>query len=114
MSEEANKVADKFNGLRKGLLEFAVLKIVSAHRVYAADILEHLNQTDLQTGEGTLYPLLSRLRRDKMVEYEWVESEAGPPRKYYALTSLGKNQLQGFESYWQHLHQTMNTLGVTQ
>ena len=114
MSEEANKIADKFSGLRKGLLEFAVLKIVAAHKVYAAEILEHLDRTDLQTGEGTLYPLLSRLRRDKMVEYEWVESEAGPPRKYYALTAAGQAQLRDFESYWQHLHQTMNTLGVTQ
>lgn len=103
---------DKFAPLRKGLLEFAVLRIVSRHKVYAADILRHLTETDLGTGEGTLYPLLSRLRRERLVEYEWVESEAGPPRKYYSLTPAGEAQLQELDTYWQQLHKTIEELGA--
>lgn len=105
-------ITDKFGPLRKGLLEFAVLKIVSAHKVYVADILKQLEATDLGTGEGTLYPLLSRLRREQLVEYEWVESEAGPPRKYYCLTTSGKTHLKDLENYWEELHKTLKELGV--
>lgn len=103
--------ADKFVPLRKGLLEFLVLKIVSADKVYVADILARLNDTDFATGEGTLYPLLSRLRREKLLEYEWVESESGPPRKYYQLTTDGVSQLRELESYWQNLNATIEKLG---
>ncbi|HVS58394.1 MAG TPA: PadR family transcriptional regulator [Candidatus Saccharimonadales bacterium] len=106
-----NDISDKFAPLRKGLLELVVLKIISAHKVYAADILGKLNKTDFATGEGTLYPLLSRLRRDKLVDYEWVESEAGPPRKYYRLTTEGVAQLRALESYWQKMHNTIEGLG---
>ena len=99
-----NNIPDKFSALRKGLLELAVLRIVANHQVYAADILQKLSPTDFATGEGTLYPLLSRLRREKHVEYEWVESEAGPPRKYYQLTTGGKEHLQELNHYWQQLN----------
>lgn len=106
--------SDKLLPLRKGLLEFLVLKIVSADRVYVADILAKLAETDFATGEGTLYPLLSRLRREKLLEYEWVESEAGPPRKYYQLTKQGEKQLQELEKYWQEINETVQSLGGTQ
>ncbi len=104
-------VADKFLPLRKGLLEFLVLKIVSANKVYVAEILARLNDTDFATGEGTLYPLLSRLCREKLLEYEWVESESGPPRKYYQLTADGANQLHELEAYWQDINATIEKLG---
>jgi len=105
-------IADKFGPLRKGMLEFAVLKTVSAGKAYAADILKKLGTTEFATGEGTLYPLLSRLRRERLVEYEWVESEAGPPRKYYYLTDAGKKQLAELEDYWHELSATMKKLGA--
>ncbi len=105
-------VPDKFGPLRKGLLEFAVLQVVSAKPVYAADILKKLQGTDFTTAEGTLYPLLSRLRREKLVDYEWVESESGPPRKYYRLTDAGKKQLHALENYWQKLNEVMKKLGA--
>ncbi|MGF7229162.1 MAG: PadR family transcriptional regulator [Candidatus Saccharibacteria bacterium] len=108
-----NTVADKFGPLRKGLLELVVLRVVAKHQVYAADILAALQKTDFATGEGTLYPLLSRLRRDKRVEYEWVESEAGPPRKYYSLTDTGKKHLQELNTYWEHLHTSIEKIGST-
>jgi PadR family transcriptional regulator PadR len=101
----------KFDPIRKGLLEFAVISIISARRVYAADILALLGTTEFFTQEGTLYPLLSRLRREGLVEYEWVESDAGPPRKYYLLTDKGKKQLQELNGYWKTLNATIQTLG---
>jgi PadR family transcriptional regulator PadR len=107
MPPENYRVEDKFDPIRKGLLEFAVLTVISSKKVYAADILEILNSTEFKTQEGTLYPLLSRLRRDGTVEYEWVESAAGPPRKYYRLTDSGKDQLSALRDYWQKLSKTL-------
>ena len=83
----------KLAPIRKGLLEFLVLKIVGARSVYVPDILRQLAGTEFNTQEGTLYPLLSKLRREDLVQYEWRESDAGPPRKYYRLTPAGRAQL---------------------
>jgi PadR family transcriptional regulator, regulatory protein PadR len=80
-------VDTKLAPIRKGLLEFLVLKIVGARSVYVPDILRRLAGTEFATQEGTLYPLLSKLRREDLVQYEWQESDAGPPRKYYRLTA---------------------------
>jgi PadR family transcriptional regulator, regulatory protein PadR len=99
----SNEITDKFTPIRKGLLELVVLKVISAHKAYAADILQILAQGEFATQEGTLYPLLSRLRREGAVEYEWVESEAGPPRKYYRLTPKGKEQLASLNGYWEEI-----------
>jgi PadR family transcriptional regulator PadR len=104
-------VNEKFAAIRKGLLEFLILKIVAANKVYAADILKHLSETDFATQEGTLYPLLSKMRRDGLLEYEWQESDAGPPRKYYELTAKGRSQLADLNLYWKHLNTTITQLG---
>jgi PadR family transcriptional regulator, regulatory protein PadR len=102
---------DKFISIRKGLLEFLILKIISANKVYVADMLDRLSKTEFATQEGTLYPLLSKLRRDGLVDYEWQESEAGPPRKYYELTAKGKSQLAELNDYWKSINATVNQLG---
>ena len=102
---------DKFAAIRKGLLEFLILKIVAADKVYAADILERLSETEFATQEGTLYPLLSKMRRDGLLDYEWQESDAGPPRKYYELTAKGKSQLSDLNDYWKQLNATITQLG---
>jgi len=102
---------DKFAAIRKGLLEFLILKIVSADKVYVADILERLSETEFATQEGTLYPLLSKMRRDGLLDYEWQESDAGPPRKYYELTARGKAQLTDLNEYWKYLNTTITQLG---
>lgn len=102
------KIEDKFDPIRKGLLEFATLHVISGKKVYAADILEILNATEFQTQEGTLYPLLSRMRREGALEYEWVESAVGPPRKYYRLTDKGKEQLEALRRYWNKLSKTLH------
>jgi PadR family transcriptional regulator PadR len=97
-------INEKFSPIRKGLLEFILLKMISRRQVYVADILHDLNETEFATQEGTLYPLLSRMRRDNYLEYEWKESEAGPPRKYYSLTKKGKQRLEETEEYWQKIN----------
>jgi PadR family transcriptional regulator PadR len=101
----------KFGNIRKGLLEFLILKIVSADKVYVADMMKKLAETDFATQEGTLYPLLSKMRREELLDYEWQESEAGPPRKYYKLTDKGRSQLTEFDNYWDYLNNTINQLG---
>jgi PadR family transcriptional regulator PadR len=102
---------DKFAPIRKGLLEFLILKIVASDKVYVADILKRLTDTEFATQEGTLYPLLSKMRRDGLVDYEWQESDAGPPRKYYQLTAKGKSQLAELNDYWKLLNATITQLG---
>ena len=104
-------VNERFTAIRKGLLEFLVLKIIAADRVYAADILRQLQGTEFATQEGTLYPLLSKMRREKLLDYEWKESDAGPPRKYYQLTARGREQLRETADYWQQISGTVKHLG---
>src|SRR5215471_861239 len=97
-------ISEKLASLRKGLLEFVVLKVIAADKVYVADMLKLLSDTEFATQEGTLYPLLSKLRREQLVDYEWKESDAGPPRKYYKLTAQGRAQLAELNEYWLELH----------
>jgi PadR family transcriptional regulator PadR len=104
-------ITDRFAAIRKGLLEFLILKIVAADKVYVADILKRLSGTEFATQEGTLYPLLSKMRRDGLVDYEWQESGAGPPRKYYELTAKGRSQLAELNDYWKNLNATITQLG---
>jgi PadR family transcriptional regulator PadR len=105
-------VESKLAPLRKGLLEFLVLKIVGARSVYVPDILRRLAGTEFATQEGTLYPLLSKLRREDLVLYEWKESDAGPPRKYYRLTESGRAQLATLDEYWNRLNRTIGEMGT--
>jgi len=101
----------KLTALRKGLLEFLILGVVSSDTVYAADILRRLSTTDFATQEGTLYPLLSKMRREGLLDYEWQESAAGPPRKYYRLTAAGEDQWREFRTYWASLTNVIDTVG---
>jgi PadR family transcriptional regulator PadR len=110
MTNNTDSNNDKFNGIKKGLLEFAVMQVIKAEPVYAADIIERLAATEFATQEGTLYPLLSKMRRDKLLDYEWQESGTGPPRKYYRLTSEGKERLAETEAYWQKIITTLKHL----
>ncbi len=104
-------IDEKFSAIRKGMLEFLLLKIIAADRVYAADILKQLSGTEFATPEGTLYPLLSKMRREGLLDYEWKESEAGPPRKYYLLTAKGRSQLRETSEYWEKINSTVKDLG---
>ncbi|RYG75358.1 PadR family transcriptional regulator [bacterium] len=104
-------LTEKFVPLRKGLLEFVILRIINVDKVYVADMLRRLAATEFATQEGTLYPLLSRLRREDLVDYEWKESESGPPRKYYQLTAKGRTALGELDAYWTTLNHTLTELG---
>ena len=104
-------LTEKFTPIRKGLLEFLILRIIDADEVYVADILKKLSSTDFATQEGTLYPLLSKLRREGLVDYQWRESDAGPPRKYYSLTAKGRDYLGELDAYWKHINKTIGQLG---
>jgi PadR family transcriptional regulator PadR len=107
MSENLN---EKFASIRKGLLEFSLLKLINSRPVYVADILRRLQETEMATQEGTLYPLLSKMRRERLVDYEWKESENGPPRKYYHLTSTGTLRLHETNKYWKNIINTIKDL----
>ena len=107
----AHAIDERFQPIRNGLLEFAVLKVISSGDVYAADILSKLSGTEFATLEGTLYPLLSKLRREEFVDYEWRESDAGPPRKYYSLTTKGTTHLSNIKEYWHRINNTLTKLG---
>lgn len=80
--------------LRKGFLAYCVLKVCSGRPVYTSDIIARLHDAELVVVEGTIYPLLSRLQRDGLLQHEWQESEQGPPRKYYQVTPYGSDVMQ--------------------
>ena len=89
--------------MRKGILEFCILHIIARGEVYASDMLDELTSAKIMVVEGTLYPLLTRLRKAGLVEYKWVESKSGPPRKYYTLTEEGDKFLKGLSETWEDL-----------
>ena len=89
--------------MRKGILEYCILHIISRGEVYASDMLEELTSVKIMVVEGTLYPLLTRLRKAGLVEYKWVESNSGPPRKYYTLTEAGFEFLKNLDLTWKDL-----------
>ncbi len=89
--------------MRKGILEYCILSIISEGEVYASDILETLKSARLIVVEGTLYPLLTRLKNTGLLSYVWKESTSGPPRKYYVLTEDGKAFLKELDTTWEEL-----------
>lgn len=95
--------------MRKGVLEYCILSILKDKDAYASDIIDSLKEAKLIVVEGTLYPLLTRLKNDGMLSYRWEESTSGPPRKYYKLTELGQKFLKELDTTWQELVQAVNT-----
>jgi PadR family transcriptional regulator len=105
-------VADKWEvQLRKGCLELAILASLWDGRLYGLEILRRLeSDSDLIVSEGTVYPLLSRLKALGLARSEWVESDAGHPRKYYALTSAGRQRVREMAGMWTRFSQSMSRL----
>ena len=89
--------------MRKGILEYCVLLIISRGEIYASDIIAELKAAKLLVVEGTLYPLLTRLKNNGLLSYNWVESTSGPPRKYYTLTAEGTAMLGQLDVTWLEL-----------
>lgn len=96
--------------MRKGMLEYCILLLLHREPLYASDIIQNLKEARLIVVEGTLYPLLTRLKNDELLSYEWVESTQGPPRKYYKLTPKGEEFLAGLQIAWDELSDTVNHL----
>lgn len=96
--------------MRKGMLEYCVMLLLRKEPSYASDIIFRLKEAELIVVEGTLYPLLTRLKKDGLLSYEWRESTQGPPRKYYALTIDGERFLAGLDWAWNELAKTVNHL----
>lgn len=96
--------------MRKGILEYCILSIISRQEAYTSDILEALRQADLLVVEGTLYPLLSRLKNNGLLSYRWQESKDGPPRKYFTLTNEGKDLLESLDKEWNTISSAINQI----
>lgn len=89
--------------MRKGVLEFCILSILSKEEQYPSEIIEKLKKSKLIVVEGTLYPLLTRLKNEGLLSYRWEESVSGPPRKYFKLTEIGEKFLKELETTWDEL-----------
>lgn len=94
--------------MRKGVLEFCILAIISQGEIYPSDIIAKMKEAKLIVVEGTLYPLLTRLKNAGLLSYSWVESNAGPPRKYYKLTPIGEEFSKELKVTWNELVEAVN------
>jgi PadR family transcriptional regulator PadR len=96
--------------MRKGLLEYCILAIISRDEAYASDILDQLKVAQLVVVEGTVYPLLTRMKNEGLLTYRWQESTGGPPRKYYTLTDNGQQLLAQLDAEWRSIYQAINRI----
>ncbi|MGW8315171.1 MAG: PadR family transcriptional regulator [Bacteroidales bacterium] len=96
--------------MRKGILEYCILSILSKKDLYTTDIINALKEYDLIVVEGTLYPLLTRQKNAGLLKYRWEESSQGPPRKYYTLTEIGRAYLKELDESWEALINSVNSI----
>ncbi len=96
--------------MRKGVLEYCILSVLQKDDAYVNDLIESLKKAELIVVEGTLYPMLTRLKNAGFLEYRWEESTSGPPRKYYSLTTKGKEFLKELSNTWNDLQSSVNQL----
>jgi PadR family transcriptional regulator PadR len=96
--------------MRKGVLEFCILSVLKEKDAYTSEILDTLKNAKLLVVEGTIYPLLTRLKNDGLLNYRWEESTSGPPRKYYGLTEEGQNFLNELNGTWIELSNAVNLI----
>jgi len=96
--------------MRKGVLEFSILLVLSGSSCYASDIIRRLKEVKVIVVEGTLYPLLTRLKNSGFLSYRWEESQQGPPRKYYMITEKGREYLRELNTAWSGLVESVNLL----
>jgi PadR family transcriptional regulator PadR len=96
--------------MRKGILEYCILSVLSRNSCYASDIIKELKEAEVIVVEGTLYPLLTRQKNAGLLSYRWEESQQGPPRKYYELTDEGRKYLADLDKSWQELVESVNMI----
>lgn len=109
-NSEASFIGQSETQMRKGMLVYCVLLLCKDDKVYTSELIRQLYEAELIVVEGTLYPLLNRLARDKLLGYEWRESEQGPPRKYYWLTDDGQAALGALGATYKRLHTSITRL----
>ena len=96
--------------MRKGILEYCILSVLSRNSCYASDIIKELKEAEVIVVEGTLYPLLTRQKNAGLLSYRWEESQQGPPRKYYELTVAGRTYLDDLDKSWKELVESVNLI----
>jgi PadR family transcriptional regulator PadR len=96
--------------MRKGILEYCILSVLSRNSCYASDIIKELKEAEVIVVEGTLYPLLTRQKNAGLLSYRWEESQQGPPRKYYELTDAGRTYLFDLDKSWKELVESVNLI----
>ena len=96
--------------MRKGMLDYCIMLLLNEKPYYTSDIIQRLKEANLLVVEGTLYPLLTRLKNDGALSYEWQESTQGPPRKYYVLTDEGREALSQMDAAWNELESTIHMI----
>ena len=96
--------------MRKGILEYCILSVLSRNSCYASDIIKELKEAQVIVVEGTLYPLLTRQKNAGLLSYRWEESQQGPPRKYYELTQQGREYLADLNKSWEELVESVNLI----
>lgn len=96
--------------MRKGILEFCILSLISRKEMYVSDLIDALKKGELDVVEGTLYPLMTRLKNAEILSYRWEESTGGPPRKYYQITKKGTVFLGELQKTWDELTESVNQI----
>ncbi|MEM9304420.1 MAG: PadR family transcriptional regulator [Pseudomonadota bacterium] len=96
--------------MRRGILEFCIVSVLSDQEIYTAELIDRLKSANLIVTDGTLYPLLNRLQKAKLLQYRWEESASGPPRKYYSLTEAGEEFLTQLEAAWQDITESVDSI----
>src|SRR6056300_1234743 len=104
------KIENTTAQMRKGILEFCILSLISGKDLYTTEILDTLKKGKMLVVEGTIYPLLTRLKNANLLQYRWEESTSGPPRKYYSITSKGETFLAELKSAWDELNKAVTSI----
>ncbi len=104
------KIENTKSQMKKGILEFCILTIIKRKEVYPSEVIEELKKSELIVVEGTIYPLLTRLKNAEILSYRWQESTSGPPRKYYSITSKGEDFLKELEETWINIAQSVSKI----
>ena len=104
------KIENTTAQMRKGILEFCILSLISGSDLYTSEILEALKNRKMLVVEGTIYPLLTRLKNANLLQYRWEESTSGPPRKYYSITAEGEAFLAELQTVWKELNQAVKMI----
>lgn len=110
MTMDTGIIENNKTQMRRGVLEYSILLILAGGDGYASSIIQKLKEVNIIVAEGTIYPLLIRLKKLDLLTYRWEESTQGPPRKYYMITELGRQQLAGLDAAWDELAKGIETI----